>query len=174
MKLSNLAWIVGAVVVATVAGLASSWLLFPSPLAPGEVEVPQLRGIASKQAVTELAAAGLRGRLAGTPIDDPLTPSGTVSWHSPVAGTVVPESTIVIIGVSSGTPRVMVPELIDLDTHAAPQILRAAGLGVGDIDSVHSSRPAGVIIGTRPEARQPIRSGSNVELIISKGPRSSQ
>lgn len=174
MKRSNLAWVVGAVVVATAAGVASSWLLFPAPLAPGEVEVPQLRGIASQQAVTQLAAAGLRGRLAGTPLDDPLTPAGTVSWQSPVAGTVVPESTIVVIGVSGGPPRVMVPELVDLDTHAAARILQAAGLKVGATDSVHSPAPAGVIIGSRPDARQPIRSGGSVELIISKGPRSSQ
>lgn len=174
MKLRTAGWIVGAVLTAIVAGIAMSWLFYPSSLTPGEVELPSLRGVPAQEAISQLATAGARGRIAPTRIDDPTVPSGSVSWQSPVAGTVVPESTVVMLGVSAGTPRVIVPDLIDLEPEAARRVLDAAGLVVGSIDSSHSTEPVGAILGTRPEARQPIRVGSEVELIVSKGPRSSQ
>jgi serine/threonine-protein kinase len=164
-------WAIGAIGVAILAGLAVTWLLYPTPIVTHLVTVPALRGTATDQAVNELAAVGLRGRLAGQ-LADPLTPAGTISWQTPAPGTALPESSIVRLGVSSGPPRVLVPELVDLDLRAAIRVLAAAGLRVGALDSVYSSTTAGVLLGSRPEARQPIRAGSRVELIVSRGPRS--
>jgi serine/threonine-protein kinase len=166
-------WALGVIAVAILAGVLVSFVIFPSSIVRDQVEVPALRGIASDQAITELAAAGLRGRLAGE-LADPLTPAGTISWQSPVAGTSLPESAIVRLGVSSGPPRVLMPELVDLEVEAAGRVLAAAGLRVAGIDSVYSATPAGVLLGTRPEARQPIRAGGGVELIVSRGPRNRQ
>lgn len=173
MKPRTAAWIVAAVAAAVIAGIATSWLFYPSPLSPGQVELPALRGVPAQDAVAQLAAVGARGRISAGGIDDPLVPAGAVSWQSPVAGTVVPESTVVNLGISAGPPRVMVPDLVDLEPTAALRVLRAAGLSVAGVDSMYNTAPIGVILGTRPEARQPIRVGSGVELIISKGPRSS-
>lgn len=159
-----------AIAGAALAGLAVAWLLYPAPIVSRPVEVPQLRGQASAQAIAALSAAGLRGRLAGE-LDDPLTPAGTVSWQSPVAGTTLPESAVVRLGISSGAPRVLVPDLANLDLNTAVEILVAAGLGLGRVDSLYASDTAGVVIRTVPEARQPIRAGSRVEITISRGPR---
>jgi beta-lactam-binding protein with PASTA domain len=163
-------WVVGALGTAIIGGMLVSFLLYPSSITRDKVIVPALRGIATDQAVNELAAVGLRGRLAGE-LADPLTPAGTISWQSPVAGTALPESSIVRVGVSSGAPRVLMPEVSDLTLDAATQVLRAAGLHVGRIDTVFAPAEAGVLLGSRPEARQPIRAGSRVELIVSRGPR---
>jgi serine/threonine-protein kinase len=159
-----------AIGAAVFGGLLVSFLLFPSSIVRNQVTVPALRGIATDQAVGELAAVGLRGRLAGE-LADPLTPAGTISWQSPVAGTTLPESSIVRLGVSSGSPRVLMPELADLTLDAASRVLTAAGLRIGRIDSVFASVDPGVLLGSRPEARQAIRAGSAVELIVSRGPR---
>jgi serine/threonine-protein kinase len=171
VKSSTVIWAAGAIGGAILAGLAVTWLLYPSPIVTRLVTVPALRGTATDQAVNELAAIGLRGRLAGQ-LADPLTPAGTISWQSPAPGTALPESSIVRLGVSSGRPRVLVPELVDLDLRSAARVLSAAGLRVGRLDSIYSGVPAGVLLGSRPEARQPIRAGSSVELIVSRGPRS--
>ena len=75
------------------------------------------------------------------------------------------------LGVSSGPPRVTVPELVDLDMETASTILQAAGLSIGRIDSVSSATPAGMVVRTRPEARGAIRAGGKVDLTVSSGPR---
>lgn len=166
-------WAIGAIGTAIIGGVLVSFLLYPTSITRDKVAVPALRGIAADQAVAELAAVGLRGRLAGE-LADPLTPAGTISWQSPVAGTALPESSIVRLGVSTGPPRVLVPELVDLTVDAAARILAASGLRIGGIDTVYSPVESGVLIGSRPEARQPIRAGSRVELIVSRGPRNRQ
>lgn len=170
MKPHTAWWATGLVVAAVVGGLLVSFLLYPSSIVGDSVDVPALRGKATDQAVAELAALGLRGRLVGE-LADPLTPTGTISWQSPVAGTALPESAVVRLGVSTGAPRVLMPELADLTFETATKVLAASGLRVGRIDSVFANVDRGVLLGTRPEARQPIRAGSTVELIVSRGPR---
>mgnify|MGYP002623461605 FL=1 len=161
-------WIWLALVTAVAGGMLVAWLLYPAPIVQRDAVVPQLRGVATDQAVAELAALGLRGRIAGE-LEDPLTPAGTVSWQVPVEGTRLPEGSLVRLGVSSGPPRVTVPELVDLDMETASTILQAAGLSIGD--SVSSATPAGMVVRTRPEARGAIRAGGKVDLTVSSGPR---
>ena len=163
-------WIWLALLAAVGGGLAAAWLLYPAPIVRREAEVPALRGIPTDQAVADLAALGLRGRIAGE-LEDPLTPDGTVSWQSPASGTMLPEGAIVRLGISTGPPRVVVPELVELDVGTALVILEAAGLQVGRVDSVWSSTAAGLVVRTRPEARGAIRAGGKVDLTVSRGVR---
>jgi beta-lactam-binding protein with PASTA domain len=157
-----------AIAAAVIGGLLVTWLLYPAPLIPRSVEVPALRGVPAAQAVANLAGLGLRGRVAAE-IADPLVPDGAVSWQSPAPYTVLPESTIVELGISVGQPTVMVPDLIDLDLGTAKRVLDAAGLMTGEIDSAWSRQPLGAVILTRPEARSGRRAGGTVDVTISKG-----
>jgi serine/threonine-protein kinase len=163
-------WLVAALVVAVVAGLVVTWLLYPTPLMPRTAEVPALRGLPTAQAVSQLAASGLRGRIAEE-IEDPLAEVGTVSWQSPVAETRLPQGAVVRLGISAGPPRVLVPDLAELDLGTAATLLEAAGLGIGRIDSAWSTSPAGSVVSTDPEARGPLRAGASVDVTVSKGPR---
>lgn len=172
MKGTDRQWAVGLVSAAVLAGLVVTWLLSPTPIVTRRVQVPELRGVASTQAIGTLAEIGLRGRLAGE-LEDPLTPAGTVAWQSPVAGTALPESSVVRLGVSSGAPRVLMPDVLDLDLASAARVITAAGLRVGPVDSIATPTPPGVVVRSRPDARQPIRAGGSVEITVSKGPRSS-
>lgn len=156
--------------VAAAGGLVVAWLLYPAPILQRQAEVPPLRGVAADQAVADLAALGLRGRIAGE-LDDPLTAEGTVSWQSPAAGTRLPEGALVRLGISTGAPRVVVPDLLDLDLATARLILEAAGLVAGRVDSVWSANAAGAVIRTRPEPRSAIRAGGKVDVTVSLGPR---
>ena len=103
-----------ALLGAVIAGLLVAWLLYPAPIVPRTVEVPALRGRELDGALTDLAELGLRGRQAGE-LDDPLVPIGRVSWQLPVEGTRLPEGAVVRLGISSGPPRVVIPDLVDLD-----------------------------------------------------------
>ncbi len=173
MKRGSALWAVIAVAAAVAAGLLATWLLNPSPIVTTQVAVPALRGLPSDQAIANLAAVGLRGRLAGE-FADPAIPTGGVSWQSPAPGTRLPLSAIVRLGISTGTPLVVAPDVIDLELEAAARVIRAAGLRIGRIDSVHSQVEQGVIIGSRPDARSAIRAGGTMELTVSRGPRNSR
>ena len=160
----------GFVVAAIAAGLLMTWLLYPSPLLPGHAEVPQLRGLPYQQAVEELTAVGLRGR-PGQRISDPLVAAGAVSWQSPAPFTVLPESSTVRLGVSTGIPIVVVPDLVGLPVNTATAVLSAAGLGIQRIDTIPSTQPAGRVLATDPAARSSMRAGASVTIGISRGPQ---
>lgn len=157
-----------ALAAAVLGGVLVTWWLYPDPIITTRVEVPQLRGTLASQAVADLAALGLRGRLAD-PIADPLVAEGAVSWQSPAPFTVLPESAVVRLGISSGPPVVVVPDLVDLDLTTAALVLEAAGLRLGAVDSSWSRIPRGMIILTRPDARAPRRAGGVVDVTISRG-----
>ena len=168
MSLGRLAAV--ATGVAVLGGLLVTWLLYPAPILPGSAEVPALRGIPASQAVADLAALGLRGRITGE-LADPQVPAGSVSWQTPAPYTVLPESSVVELGISAGPPTVMVPDLADLDLATAERVLQAAGLVLGRVDSSWSREPVGAIILTRPEPRAARRAGGLVDVTVSRGPQ---
>lgn len=166
------AWVVvGVIVVAAAAGYAATYALYPAPRQRGEVTVPALRGATREDALAQLDALGLRGRDGGT-IADPLTPSGTVSWQSTPAETRVPVGSVVRLGVSTGAPVVEVPDVTDFDLALGRDVLEAAGLTVGGVDSVRSREPAGAILQTRPAVRTAVRAGTEMQVTVSRGPTS--
>jgi serine/threonine-protein kinase len=162
------AWVV-VVLGAAALGIATAWLLNPSPLTIPEVSVPPLRGMPRDAALAQLTELGLRGRDGGE-LADPLTPRGTVAWQSPPPETVVPEGTIVRLGVSTGAPRVEVPDVIGLDVALAERVLEAAGLVLEGVDSTRSAEASGAILRTQPGGRSAVRAGSGVRVTVSRGP----
>lgn len=158
---------------AVLAGVAVSWVLYPTPLTNHERPVPALRGVPLDQALAQLNAVGLRGREAGQ-ASDPEVAAGSVAWQVPARGTVLPESALVRLTISSGPPSVLVPNLSRLDLGTALEVLEAAGLSTGAIDSQRSrGDSAGIVIRTTPDAGKAIRAGAAVNLTVSSGPRSS-
>jgi beta-lactam-binding protein with PASTA domain len=167
----SLRWVATiAVTCAVIGGLMATWLLYPAPILPGNAEVPPLRAIPAAQAVADLAALGLRGRITAE-VPDPMVNAGAVSWQSPAPYTVLPESSVVELGISTGPPMVVVPDLLDYDLNTARLVLEAAGLVMGSIDSAWSREPRGSITLTRPEARAARRAGGTVDVIVSRGPQ---
>jgi len=162
------AWVVVVLGAATL-GVATAWFMNPSPLSAPEVSVPALRGMPRDAALAQLTALGLRARDGGE-LADPLTPRGTVSWQSPPPETVVPEGTIVRLGISTGKPRVEVPDVIGLDVALATRVLEAAGLVLEGVDSVRSAEAGGEILRTQPSGRTPVRAGAGVRVTVSRGP----
>lgn len=158
------------VVSAAVLGVVTAWLFNPEPFMVDEVSVPALRGMTEDAALAELTTLGLRGREADG-LADPLTPRGTVSWQSPPPETMVPEGTLVRLGISTGAPRVEVPDVIGLDVPLAVRVFEAAGLVLEGVDSVRSAEAIGTVLRTQPSGRSTARAGAGVRVTVSRGPR---
>ncbi len=162
---------VGLVTAAVVAGVAVSWLLYPTPLSNREAEVPNLRGLTLETAAAQLSAVGLRARTAGR-ARDPEVAEGAVAWQVPAAGTVLPESALVRLTISDGPPTVLVPDLARLDIGTALTVLGAAGLRAGVVDSQRTSQPVGIVVQSDPLPGKAIRAGTAISLTVSAGPGS--
>jgi len=162
-------WVL-VVMSAVVLGVATAWLFNPAPLTVPEVSVPALRGMTRDAALAQLTELGLRGR-EGDELADPLTPRGTVSYQSPPPETVVPAGTLVRLGISTGAPRVEVPDVIGLDVPLAVRVFEAAGLVLEGVDSVRSAEAIGTILRTQPSGRSAARAGAGVRVTVSRGPQ---
>ena len=76
------------------------------------------------------------------------------------------QSTIIPVDVT-----VEVPDVLGMDEHDAMDELRDAGLAVGDVDEDYSSEyPEGTVCEQSPDGGDDADEGSEVDLVISKGP----
>ena len=163
--------LLGFIAAAAAAGYLVTCAIFPAPILPKSLLVPAFRGMPADSAVAQLLRLGLRAKLADT-VADPLTPAGTVAWQSPVAETALPQGAVVRLGVSSGGQLVSVPDVTDLDLGTGRQVIEAAGLRVGRVDTLAQDVAAGTVIATTPGAGGTLRPGDPVQVSVSRGPAS--
>lgn len=156
------------IAAAAAGGYVVTCAIFPAPILTKSVSVPALRGTPADSVAGWLARLGLRTKLADT-VSDPLAPAGTVAWQSPVSATLLPQGATVRIGVSSGAPLVSVPDLTDLDLGLAREVIDAAGLAAGRIDTVRNDADLGVVIATVPAAGAAARIGDAIAITVSTG-----
>ena len=156
---------------AAAGGYVVTCAIFPAPILPKSIAVPSLRGTPADSAIAWLPRLGLRGKLTDT-VTDPLAPSGTVAWQSPVPETLLPQGALVRIGVSGGSPLVSVPDVADLDLGTARRVIEAAGLQVGRIDTVRQDVDLGTVLATTPVAGANAKPGDPVRITVSSGPPS--
>jgi len=153
------------------AGYLVTLAIFPAPILPRQVAVPQLRAAATDSAMQRLDAVGLRGRVVDSAADA-FAPPGTIAWQSPVEGTMLPEGAVVQLAVSNGQPPVTVPDVAELDIGLAREVIAAAGLRTGRVDTVRQESEAGAVVGTVPPAGTPVRPGATIAVTVSSGPPS--
>jgi serine/threonine-protein kinase len=97
-------------------------------------------------------------------------PVDTIIRTDPIAGTSVPEKTLITVYVSSGKNTVRVPTLIGLTESEAATALITAKLALGTITQANSaSVEAGKVIESDPVLNTEIAEGTVVNLIISNG-----
>jgi eukaryotic-like serine/threonine-protein kinase len=133
---------------------------------PPKVAVPDVKGKSSVDAVSALADAGLKSRLATVPSDQP---AGTVVAQDPKAGTMVVTGTLVHVNVAKGPTQVGVPLVVgEMYDQAATQ-LQSQGFAVARKD-VASTQPTGTVISQSPAGGVAAPTGSTVTLSVSLGP----
>jgi serine/threonine-protein kinase len=95
-------------------------------------------------------------------------PRGIVFRQEPSAGERIQKGNAVRLIVSSGKPRVTVPDVVGAREADAISTLRAAGLVPNAVD-IFSEERSGTVIAQDPKGGQSIVRGSSVRINISKG-----
>jgi len=133
-----------------------------------KVEVPEVRGDTAEDAIRKLVQAGLDGKTYEVTSSKP---TGTVTGQSPAPGTMVVKGTTVRINVSKGLPPVIVPsDVIGKSASDAQSELEQLGFNVSQQEA-DSTKPKGTVVDTSPKPGTSLPRGSQVTLIVSRGPQ---
>ena len=130
------------------------------------VVVPDVTGLNLTDAVSQLEGRNLTADVRPTPDED--RPEGEVLTQDPEEGDEVPEGTSVVLEVSSGPPRVPVPDVVGLMSREAGVELGRAGFEV-EFTEEPASAPAGEELRTDPRAGTELARGETVTVFTSTG-----
>ncbi|MEA3077207.1 MAG: eukaryotic-like serine/threonine-protein kinase [Actinomycetota bacterium] len=134
---------------------------------PAPRDVPDLTG--KTQAEAEAALAALRLGFAMNPAYNDTVPKGSVIDWSP-KGTKVARDSTVTVTISSGKQPKDVPSLVDKLYDEAVKILEGLGLKAKKEDAFNDKVDAGKVASTKPVTPSSLEPGSEVTLVVSKGP----
>ncbi len=136
---------------------------------PKPVTVPDVVGAVRPDAKTTLTDAGLQVGEVSTVEDS--SPANTVLTQDPAAATDVPQGSAVDLTVSAGPPSATIPEVRDMPAAEAQAALESEGLTVNVSERSNAKVAAGTAVKTEPAAGQQVDVGTEVTLIVSKGPK---
>ena len=154
---------------AALAGYLVTCVAYPVPLIARDLAVSRVLGLPRAEAEKELTDRGFKTKIEGEEAD-PVIPAGHVVWQDPPPEVVIPAGGTVLLTLSSGPGPITVPDVVAFELQDARQVIEAAGLRVGAVDTIPSASEAGVIVLTRPATGGSRAAGSTVDLVISKGP----
>lgn len=163
---------IGSILVgATLLGYLLTCVAYPAPLISRDHAVPRVLGLPRAAAEKALEVQGFKTKVDGE-APDPVIPAGHILWQDPPPETELTEGAMVTLTVSSGPGPIAVPDVIAFEPAQARQVLEAAGLRIGSVDTVANVAEAGVIVATRPAAGTSRPPGSAIDLVVSRGPAS--
>jgi serine/threonine-protein kinase len=132
------------------------------------VSVPDVTGLTVQEAERELEAVGLRLGEQQQENSDTV-PEGNIIDQSPVDGAELEEGKPVDVTVSAGVEETTVPSLVGLSLDEASQVLREAGLKLGDRTEVPSEEERGTVIRVNPKEGETVPVGSAVDVRYASG-----
>src|SRR4051812_40433982 len=134
---------------------------------PGQQVVPDVSNLPAKQARQALNDAGFT--VAQDPQASTKVAKGNAIKTSPPANRVIPRGTEVRLFISSGPPKVTVPNVVGQDKDAAEATLEDLGLNVTP-ELENSDSPKDQVIAQTPTGNSVVDKGSRVTITVSKGP----
>jgi eukaryotic-like serine/threonine-protein kinase len=153
-----------------IAGGIGGWFLYTKIQdqldANKPVAVPDVLLLQRDLAVLKIQQAGLTPRVVKAP--DDTVPRGQVSQENPGGGSKVGKGSTVNLVVSSGKPRVQVPNVVGQSVTAAVTALAEKGLSP-KITHVFSGEPPDTVTGQQPHAGDSLIKGSVVHINVSRG-----
>jgi eukaryotic-like serine/threonine-protein kinase len=132
------------------------------------VAVPSVVGIRQSLAEQQLRERTLVPRVTHKPSSS--VQKGYVIDQSPNPGTNVAKNTPVDLTVSTGKPKVAVPDVVGKTRDDAVSALTAAGLKAKVVE-IHSSKTPDTVTGQFPHAGTKVTRGSDVQINVSTGPK---
>lgn len=164
MSIRNL----GIFMVAAGAGyLVAAFFLFRAPIFAQSSTVPRVIGLSADSARAALQRVQLTGRESER-ISHPTASANQVVWQDPPPDVVVTSGTTVDLAVSSGTQRVLVPDVAGYDETAARLLIESAGL-TATTEHAQTAAPKDVVVNSRPPAGTALNPGRPVTLVVSAG-----
>lgn len=136
---------------------------------PERYAVPDVTGMTPDAAVTEITAAKLVAG-AQTQVFDDTVAVGSVAGTDPKIGTSVKPGTSVSILISKGPKPVPVPDIDGKKSAVAQAALTEIGLIPVITEKYSEKVPEGQVIKVTPKPGTVVNSGTEVELVVSKGP----
>lgn len=136
---------------------------------PERYAVPDVTGMTPEAAVTEITAAKLVAG-AQTQVFDDTVAVGSVAGTDPKIGTSVKPGTSVSILISKGPKPVPVPDIDGKKSAVAQAALTELGLTPVITEKYSEKVPEGQVIKVTPKPGTVVNSGTEVELVVSKGP----
>jgi len=154
---------------ALLAGYLTAYLvLFPAPILSGHQVVPRVLGLTLAEAQAQVKEAELVVSDGGADAH-PTAAQGVVIWQDPPPGVIAPNGLKVTLVVSSGPPKIPVPDVSGLELSLAQRLVEAAGLTVSQVESVQADKPQGLAMLTRPPAGTVLAPGAGLALVVSRG-----
>jgi serine/threonine-protein kinase len=136
---------------------------------PERYSVPDVTGMTPDAAATEITAAKLVAG-AQTQVFDDTVAVGSVAGTDPKIGTSVKPGTSVSILISKGPKPVPVPDIDGKKSAVAQAALTEIGLIPVITEKYSEKVPEGQVIKVTPKPGTVVNSGTEVELVVSKGP----
>jgi beta-lactam-binding protein with PASTA domain/predicted Ser/Thr protein kinase len=154
-------WLAAALVLAAV-GLGA-YVLLQEDRTP----VPDVVGREADVASRMLQRAGLRVEQRNVASED--VRRGRVADQDPDSGQEVAEDSVVMLSVSTGPPRVAVPDVTGITGDEAQAVLRDAGFRTRVERRYSDTVAEGEVISTDPPGGRRATKGSQVTLVVSRG-----
>jgi eukaryotic-like serine/threonine-protein kinase len=141
-------------------------VLFPPPQASGTgIAVPELIGRDHAEALRLVVSAGLGG-LEPMTLPHPSAPPGQIIAQNPLPGQQLRSGATVQVALSSGPPRVRIPDVIGFGADAAISMLRRSGFEVIQARKESAGAP-GRIISMDPTPGQVRQLPATVTIVVS-------
>ena len=137
--------------------------------APARVDVPKIEGMSRARAAGEVEEAGLKLEIIARVADYDVA-DGRVISQEPGGGTLLEGKTVSVV-VSKGLPKFGVDDLTGLSLDAARTRARIHGHELVVTGEEFSTEEAGTVISQSP-AEGKAEFGSDIEVVVSKGPES--
>jgi len=134
---------------------------------PGDVRVPSVEGLSQERAAKELAKQDLKANIDMEP--SKRFKRGIAIRTVPRAGTEVERGERVRMFVSSGPPRISVPDVVGLTQSSAEARLESEGLSA-QVETRPSDQPEDEVISQDPGSGTSVQSGARVTIVVSEGP----
>jgi serine/threonine-protein kinase len=160
----RVAYVAGAVVAALLIGLVA-WY----QMAGRYVPVPNVSGLSTAAASTELRTAGFSVKVGKPELSNQVTKGDVVGTAPAVGQRVLRTGTITLLP-SAGPHMIAIPDVSGKPLGDAENALKAAGLTPGSLSHQTSDNiPQGAVIGTRPGAGTSWPQPKPVGIVVSAG-----
>lgn len=134
-----------------------------------EVEVPNVSNLEVEHAKLILESKNLNPKIQDEIFSSEI-PKGKIAKQNPLPGILVKENSEVLLFVSKGTEKVIIPFLNFLSVEDAKSQLTVLGFNVGEIKYENSNAvPKDRIISSEPVGGSEVEKGTTINLIVSKG-----